>query len=233
MRVYWVAAASAVAVLGLPAAAHAAPSPAPEPATVTVSGSGAVSATPDELQLSLEASAKAASVAGALDAAGKAMTAVQAALTKDGVAAKDLQTSGLSVQPQYNQHDAITGYTASESLTAELRGLANAGPEISDATAAGGNAVRIDNMELDLTDQSPKLLGQARAKAITDAHTKATEFAEAAGEKATRVLSISQSDDVQPEPVVFAPMAAEKSAVPISAGTQQVTASVTVVYQLG
>ena len=122
------------------------------PRTITVTGNGAVTGTPDELQLSLEAHAQAASVSAALDSANQAMTAVRDALTAGRVAPADLQTSGMSVQPQYNQQDTITGYTVSESLTAELHHLATAGQTITDAVEAGGNAVTVDDVSLDLTD---------------------------------------------------------------------------------
>ena len=108
------------------------------PGTITVTGNGAVTGTPDELQLSLEADAQAASVSAALDSANQAMTAVRDALTACRVAPADLQTSGMSLRPQYNQQGTITGYTVSESLTAELHYLATAGQTITDAVEAGG-----------------------------------------------------------------------------------------------
>jgi uncharacterized protein len=201
---------------------------------ITVTGTGTASGTPDELQLSLDISATESSVNAALDAANQAAARVRDALVKDGVAASDLQTSGLNVQPQYDQKDAISGYTADESLTAELHGLGKAGQEISDAVTAGGNAVRVDNMQLDLDDQSGKLLTHARADAIANARQAAQEYAKAAGCTLGPVLSITESDASMPvRPLLtFGPAIAAASAVPISAGTQQVTASVTVVYQL-
>src|SRR5262249_51549249 len=113
--------------------------PRARPDTITVTGNGTASGTPDELQLSLEASATPATVGDALDQGSQAMTKIKGALTKDGVADADLQTTDMSVQPQYNQQSSVTGYDVSESLTAELHGLDKAGQEISDAVHAGGN----------------------------------------------------------------------------------------------
>jgi uncharacterized protein YggE len=203
------------------------------PGTITVTGTGVVSGVPDELQLALDADAEAASVSAALDGANKAMTAVRDALTADGVAAADLQTTGMSVQPRYDQQNAITGYTVSESLTAELHDLAKAGKAITGAVDAGGNAVRVDQVSLDLTDQTATLMGRARAKAIADAKARAGQYAQAAGVRLGPVLSISEtSGSVAPGPVFPGAVFAAESAVPISAGTQQVTASVVVEYQL-
>ncbi len=203
------------------------------PGTITVTGNGAVTGTPDELQLSLKANAQAASVSAALDSANQAMTAVRDALTAGHVAPADLQTSGMSVQPQYNQQDTITGYTVSESLTAELHHLATAGQTITDAVEAGGNAVTVDDVSLDLTDQAATLMAKARAKAIIDARDQAEQYAKAAGTRLGRVLSISTTgSDTVPSPVLHSAPFAPRSAVPISAGTQQMTTSVVVVYQM-
>jgi uncharacterized protein len=150
------------------------------------------------------------------------------------VPTSDLQTSGMYVQPQYGQQDTITGYNVSESLTAELHGLDKAGQEITDAVHAGGNAARIDDVQLDLNDQSAALLARARASAIDDAETRAGQYAKAAGRTLGQVLTITEDGaniPVRPLPMIGAAYA-PSSAVPISAGTQQVTASVTVVYQL-
>lgn len=204
------------------------------PATVTVTGTGTASGTPDELQLSLEVSVTAATVSAALDAANRSMGQVRDALGADGVAAADLQTAGMNVQPQYSQQNKITGYAAGESLTAELRGLGQAGQDITDAVDAGGDAVRVDSMELDLTDQSARLLAHARADAINDASTRATEYATAAGRTLGQVLTITEGNadvPVRPLPAIGA-MYSAATPVPVAAGSQQVTTSVTVVYQL-
>ena len=225
---------SYVAALGVAcvvAVAPAAPALASAPmGTVTVTGTGTVSGTPDELQLSLEVSATASSVRAALDAANQSMGQVRAALTADGVADADLQTSGLNIQPQYSQQDTVTGYNADESLTAELRGLGNAGQEITDAVDAGGDAVRIDSAQLDLTDQYPQLIARARADAISDARTRAGQYAAAAGARLGDVLAITEGTPLLP--VRPAPGLGTAAPVPVSAGSQQVTDSVTVTYQL-
>ena len=217
------------------ASASPAARPTAQPDTITVTGTGTASGTPDEMQISLEASATAAAVSDALDQASQAMTQIKSALAKDGVADTDLQTTDMSVQPQYNQHGTISGYNASESLTAELHSLDKAGHEISDAIHAGGNAARLDTVQLDLTDQSAKLLASARAQAIDDAKARASQYAKAAGRMLGPVVTITEngaSVPFRPLPAVGA-MFAANSAVPISAGTQKVTANVTVVYQLG
>ncbi len=120
-------------------------------------------------------------------------------------------------------------YGVTESLTATLNKLSAAGSQIQAAVHAGGNAVTVDGVSLNLTD-SGSLLAAARANAVMDAKTKATQFAKALGQNLGQVISISPVE--QSTPVFFGPndSAAKAGSVPISPGTQQVSVSITVVY---
>jgi uncharacterized protein YggE len=101
------------------------------PARITVTGTGTVSGTPDQLVLSMGVQASAASVSAALQQANQAVRRVTATLRRSGVAAADLQTSGLSIQPDYQgSSQTPDGYTVAESLTATLRHIATAGAQI-------------------------------------------------------------------------------------------------------
>jgi uncharacterized protein len=201
--------------------------------TITVTGNGTATGTPDELELSLEVDEQASSVSAALDAANQDMTHVRDALLKSGVPAAALQTTGMNVEPQYDQNSKITGYSVTESLSAELHGVATAGQAITDAADAGGNATRINGVQLDLNDQSGKLLAAARGDAFRDAQAHAEQYARAAGRKLGTVLSITdEGSSGTSGPILPAAMFVDRSAVPISAGSQQLTASVAVSWQL-
>jgi uncharacterized protein YggE len=201
------------------------------PASVTVIGTGSASGTPDELQLSLDVDTQASSVSTALDTANQDMNKVRDALHASGVADSDMQTSGLSVGASYGQHGDITGYQVSESLTAMLHNLSRAGQTITSAVNAGGNAVRIDAVSLDISDKSA-LLSTARANAMADAKLRASQYAAGTRRKLGPVISISEVGN-GPSPVALPfGMANARSAVPIAPGTQKVTVSVTVTYAL-
>ena len=215
--------------------AAAGPGQAAAPGTaggrVTVTGTGTVSGTPDQLLLSMGVQASGGSVAAALGQANQAVRAVTAALRGAGVRAADVQTSGLSVQPQYSNGSPLpTGYSASESIQVTLRHLSAAGGQIAAAVRAGGNATVLDGVSLNLTDTSA-LLGAARARAVTDARVIATQEARALGRSLGPVVSISQPS--QPSPPDY-PMAAGsvRASVPISPGSQKLTVTVTVVFAL-
>jgi uncharacterized protein YggE len=210
-------------------------SPAVTANGITVTGVGNASGTPSELQLSLSVNTQAASVSTALDAANQDMSRVRDALSAHGVADADLQTSGMSIQPNYSQGGTLNGYQVTESLAATLRHMGDAGADITAASNAGGNATRIDSVSLALSDSSNSLLTSARASAMADAKARATQYANAAGRTLGPVISISEVQ-TPTVPVPYAASGAAEaapSAVPISTGTQQVSVTVTVTYAFG
>jgi uncharacterized protein YggE len=204
-------------------------------ARITVTGTGMVTGTPNQLTLAMGVQVNGPSVDSALQQANQAVSRVTAALRAGGVAASDIQTSGLSIQPNYGPNSQVpVGYGASESLTATLVHLATAGAQIEAAVHAGGNATAVNYISLNLSDTSG-LLGTARARAIGDAHAKAAQYARALGQPLGPVVSVSDQAQAFPPPVYAAvPSAAagRASSVPISPGSQQLSVSVTVVYAL-
>jgi uncharacterized protein len=202
---------------------------------ITVTGTGKVTGTPDTLRISLAVTATAANIDDALASANKTMRAVQKSLTASGVDAKDMQTANLSIQPNYSNKGAPDGYVVSENLSATIRDLAKAGATLTAAVEAGGNGVRVDGVSVALDDTSG-LVGGARTSAMDDAKTKAAQYAQAAGRTLGQVVSISEVVST-PYPMAYDAQriyaTAGSSAVPIQAGTQDVSVQVTVVYAFG
>jgi uncharacterized protein YggE len=204
---------------------------------ITVSGTGTVTGTPDTLLLDIGVSVNGSTVSKALAAANAKAAALQKSLRGNGVAAKDIRTSGLSIYPTYPEKGGTpTGYEVSETVSATLRDLGRAGDAIGEAAAAGGNATRVNGISLDLDDTSA-LVSDARGRAFAEAKAKAEQYAEAAGVSLGRVLRITdsiQGADPQPYPATGRDAAAlADKAVPISAGSQDVEVTVTVVFALG
>jgi len=200
-------------------------------ARITVTGTGNVTGTPNQLVLAMGVQVNGSSVGSALARANDAVNRVTAALRADGVAAADIQTSGLSIWPNYPANSQTpNGYSVSESLTATLNSLAAAGAQIDAAVHAGGNAATVSGISLNLTDTS-SLLAQARARAVADATVKAAQYAKALHEPLGPVVSVTDQANTQPLPVLGAEnAAASKAAVPITPGTQQLSVSITVVF---
>ena len=202
--------------------------------SVQVSGTGTVFGVPDVLTADFGVEADASTVGEAMDRANTAATRMRDALLRSGVVKTDLRTSTVGITPKRNDHNTITGYTASQGLTAKIHSLPQAGALISAAVTAGGDLARLNDVSFSIEDKAA-LLAEARRKAFADAHGKADLYARAAGRSLGRVVRIVEENSGSGP--WFAPndMAATGgnggaggAAVPIEPGQQQVTMTVTV-----
>jgi len=204
---------------------------------ITVGATADVAGTPDTLRLDLSVVVTGPTVSAALAKANSSADAVQRSLLGSGVARKDLQTSGLSITPTYvyprGGSARLSGYQVSEGVSARLRDLGRAGDAVGNAVGAGGNAVRVNAISLDLEDTGV-LVSRARDRAFADAKAKAEQYARAAGRSLGEVESIAENIS-QPTPVgISESRAAAKdlSSVPIQPGSQDVSVTVTVVFAM-
>jgi uncharacterized protein YggE len=242
-RARWLAVAAAATALLV---ATAAPSLSPRPSlaadatkpdhTISVSGTGRVILAPDTADLRLGVSVQRSTVKVARADAAKAMQAVIDALKKLGIAEADVQTSSITLSPQYDYTNGgnpprLVGYQFSNSLAVTVRKLDVLGDAIDNALAAG--ATTLDSVQFRVDDET-KAEAQARAAAMADAKAKATALASAAGVSIEGVSSITETVAPAPYPVLYgnaAGAAVDKSvATPVQAGTNEVTVSVAVVY---
>lgn len=200
---------------------------------VVVDGVGKVSGTPDVLRVTLGVSVSRADVSSAMAAASSRQDKVRAALVRRGVAARDLQTSEVSVYPDYDNKGRRSGYRVTETLTAKLRHLDTAGRAITDAVTAGGNEAVLQGVSFALEDNAA-LLEQARDDAYADARAKAERYARLAGRSLGDVQLVEEtSDPAQARPVPYAGLADRATAsLAIDPGTSDVVVSVTVRWAL-
>ena len=176
-----------------PALAQSAPVAAP--AGVTVAGLGTVSGTPDVLRMSLRVVVIRPDVTTALRDANTVTGRIRTSLRNNGVAAEDLQTTQLQVNPSYGgKPSKLIGYQVVQGLAAQLRKLDSAGKTVTDAITVGGTYVRFDGVSFVLSDDSP-LKVKARERAFVQAKAKAEEYAKLSGRTLGPVESINE--DVQ------------------------------------
>lgn len=130
------------------------------------------------------------------------------------------------------EENGPNGYDVYETLAVSIRDLSDAGATISDAAAAGGDATRINGVSFAVDDQS-KLLEQAREAAFADAKSKAEQYAKLAGRSLGKVSVITENSSTDGGGVVY-PMARTSmgSAVPVSPGSQDVTLTTNVTWEL-
>ena len=194
---------------------------------IVVSGSGDAAVAPDLAIVTLSVAETRKTAREALDVANGSMAKVIEALKKDGIAARDLQTSGLSIQAQYAypqnedgtpKPPVLTGYAVSNSLTIRIRDIAKVGGVIDQAVTLGVN----QGGDIRFTNEDPsKTVSEARTEAVKDAVDKARTLADAAGVKLGRILKIAETANAeQPRPLTAMRMSKEASdsAVPVEAG---------------
>jgi len=224
----------AVATLAIrPGPAVGAPTTDGQPAlhTITVTGTAAVTRVPDVARVSVGVSVTKPSVKAARDAVGKSMSAIIAGIKALGVDEKDIKTTSIDLSPQYNSGGTkIVGYRMSEQLQITVRDLDKAGDVVDTATAKG--ATEVNGLWFEVGDPT-RAMDEARAAAIAQARTSAKKMAAAAGVSVGAVVSISESSASSPGPYYYGAAARDAAALtPVERGTQDVQATVTVIFEI-
>lgn len=197
---------------------------------VTVTGEATVAVAPDTAVIRVGVTSVGKTAREASDTNAKQMTAVLSAIKDTGIGARDIQTSRLSLQPQYDPNRSGTarllGFQATNQITVNIRDIDKLAGIIDQAIAAGAN--EMSGLEFVVSEQS-KLLDQARDDAIADARRKAERYAKAAGVKLGAVTSISEEGS-SPPPRLMQAMRA--GAAPVAPGEQTLRAVATVSYEI-
>jgi uncharacterized protein len=197
---------------------------------VTVTGEASVAVAPDTSIIRIGVTSQGKTAREASEANAARMTSVLAAIKDAGIADKDVQTSRLSLQPQYDPNKAgaahLLGFQVTNQVTVKIHDIANLPGILDRAIAAGAN--EMSGIEFIVSEQS-KLLDQARDEAIADARRKAEIYARAAGAKVGHVVAITEGGAAAP-PIAMQAMRA--AGVPVAPGEQTLRAMVTVCYEL-
>jgi uncharacterized protein len=203
--------------------------------TIVVTGEGSAVVTPDAAVLQVGLETRADSAGEALSIVGERSAAVLAAARDRGVSDDDLQTRGVSLYPQMDEHGRrVVGYVAAYSLTVRVGGVAAASLVVDAISQAAGDALRLGGFRLS-SSAIDTARADAGAQAVDDARRRAQRLAEAAGVRLGRVLSITETGTAVPGPptVRFAMRAAHVPApVPLEAGSHELTARVTVTIEI-
>jgi len=220
------AALAAIVLLAAPALAETAP-----PA-ISVTGEATVSVPPDLAQVDGGVTSEAKTAREASEANNAAMGKVLLALKAASIQEKDIQTSRLSLQPQYAPNragpSAVVGYRASNRVTIKVRDVSKAAGVIDTLVGAGANEIGGIHF---MVSQASKLLDEAREKAVADARRKAEIYARAAGVTLGAPLSISEEGNAPPVP--YRRMAAGMvAAAPVAQGEETLSVTVSVSWAI-
>jgi uncharacterized protein YggE len=206
---------------------------------VNVTGTGKTTVTPDAVNMDASVSTVANTSAAALAATNKSAATFRQSLISSGVIAKYIKSQNLTVTPYYtySQQGAskITGYQAAQAFIVVIRNAGNAGAILTAAQNAVGNSLQVNGVNAYVFDESAAE-ATARAQAIKIAKAKATSYAELAGAKIGKIMTIDESiQNASPQPVAFASMAktaTDAAPAQIDLGQQNVTVTVTTQWSI-
>jgi uncharacterized protein len=204
---------------------------------LTVQAEAQLKAAPDMASISAGVVTTAATAQEALAQNAKRMTAMLAALKEAKVEARDMQTSGVSLQPQYiynnNEAPKLTGYQVTNTVDVVIRKLDGLGPVLD--TLATKGASNMNGPNFSIYEPDP-IMDEARTKAVQKAVKRAGLYAQAAGLRVKRIVAITEGGNIQQAPMPYQGNMVAQSKMaddtPIAPGRVGVSANVTMTFEL-
>lgn len=187
---------------------------AEEPRSVSVDGSATISVAPDRATLRMAIESRNA----VLDTArGEVIAATRAFLDfadEADIEDDDVQTSGLSIRPEYRWDDGdnrqvMTGYVVQREIVVELRELDSLGEIIEGAIDKGVNQVQPPDFR---HSNENDLRRQALARATEEARANAAQIARTLGVTLGSVRRVTANASPAPEPRMLRAMAMSEAA---------------------
>ncbi len=205
---------------------------------LTISASAESSRTPDVALISTGVLTQSTEANLAMRDNARQMSKVIVALRDAGIAIRDIQTSGISLTPQYkyseNTPPVIAGYQANNAVNVKVRQLAALGKVLDTLVAQGANQINGPSFSI---DQPQAAIDDARVAAIKKAQAQAKLYADTLGMRVVRIVRISEGSDSQPMPRPMYRMnemvMAKSADTAVSAGETSVSVTVEMVFELG
>ena len=195
---------------------------------------GEVTRVPDIAVITAGVVTRSPSATGAIQDAANRMQKVIVALKQAGVEDRDVQTSNVSLNPQYrdpeNQSPQLVGYTASHQLTIRFRDIRSSGKILDALVSEGANQISGPSLTIDKPEAA---LEEARANAVQIGRAHAELYARSLGLRVVRIVSVSESGGYAAPPRPVPMMArAEMSNTNIEPGEQKLQVSLAMTFEL-
>lgn len=215
--------------------------PSSPPQGITVSGEGEAQTEPDVAIVNLGVTHIAPTASEAMRTVSERLGAVISTIKSHGVEDKDVQTSGLSLQPIQRPRPPADGrppeieaYRASNNVTVSIRDINRASAILDAATSNGANVAGALRFA---ASNAADLKTQALSRAVRNATRNAEAVASAAGVRITGVASISEEGVSVPVPraagVEALALRAAEAPPPVEPGGLTVRARVRATYLIG
>ena len=195
-----------------------------------------VKARPDLATVGAGVTTQAPTAVEAMRLNANAMDAVVQRIKALGIAAEDIQTTGINLGAQYDydqprQRQVFRGYQASNRVSVILRKVPDTGRVLDALVAAGATDISGPSFSID-DDSGPR--AQARKAALDKAKSQAEDLAKWAGYSGVRLLQVSELiNPGPPQPYAErAMMAADAKATPVEPGLVGTSVTITVSYEM-
>ena len=207
---------------------------------LSVSAQAEAKRVPDVATISAGVVTQAADANAAMRANAVQMDKVMAAIKAAGIADRDVQTSGVNLNPQYhyteNQPPRITGYQANNTVNITVRDIGKLGKILDALVAVGAN--QINGPSFDIDDKKKDAgYDEARRAAVEKAQARAEMYAKTLGVRVRRIVSISEGSGFRPPMpmpmMAMAKMERDSAAPPIEPGESTLSVNLDVVFELG
>jgi uncharacterized protein YggE len=201
-----------------------------------VNATGDVTRVPDLAMISAGVVSRASTATSAIQQTAARMARVREALRRAGIADRDIQTSNISLNPDYvyatNQPPKLSGYSASNQLTVRFRDIASTGKILDALVEEGANQISGPNLSIEHPEAA---LDEARAKAVAAGRARADLYARSLGMRVARIVSVAETGGYAPPPPM-APMVmaarAERDQTAIDPGEQKLQVGVAMTFEL-
>ena len=202
-----------------------------------VSATGEVTRVPDIAIISAGVQTLQPTATAAIEENAARMERVRAALKRAGIEDRDIQTSSINLNPEYqydqNRPPRLTGYRATNTVNVKFRDLKRTGAILDALVAEGANQINGPSLTIDKPEAA---LDEARTKAIANGRARADLYASALGMRVVRLISVSEGGGYNvPPPMPMMAQMAERGAAAdskIDPGTQQLQVNVSMSFEL-
>jgi len=202
-----------------------------------ISATGESIRVPDVAIISAGVVTRAPTAGAAIQQNSARMDRVLAALKRAGVEDRDVQTSSISLNPEYryqeNRPPELVAYSASNQVSIRFRDIRNSGKILDALVAEGANQINGPTLTIDKPEAA---LDEARVNAVANGRARAELYARALGKRVSRLVSVSEGGGnyypPPPMPMAERSMAAQAADTKIVAGEQKLQVTVSMVFEL-
>jgi len=207
------------------------------PAVLSLSAYGEVKVVPDRASIGVGVQTLAPTAAEAMRLNRERMGKVMAALIRQGVAERDIQTSSIDLSAQYayaqNEAPKLTGYQAANTVSITVNDVSRLGVVLDTVVGVGVNQLNGISFGLKTPGAAEDTARRAAVKAL---QAKADLYAAATGNRTVRLVSLSEGGPQMEQPLrpvmAMAKMSQDSSSTPVAAGELSVRVDISGTFAL-